>query len=145
MLYRFGHADALNGLRTQRITPLRAPIEFATLRRHCLGVLQQRATPTTRALQLVRLTEEPVPQRRYDDQTLAKIGSVSTAVKCECPHHLAELIQALAAFETYSSQCENRNPQDAALHAYLSTTSAQARALIEDALAHVIEAEGLNV
>ena len=66
-------------------------------------------------------------------------------MNCECPRHLAELITGLVAFERYSSECENRNLKDAALHAYLHATASHARNLIEDALAHVIDVEDIQV
>ena len=62
---------------------------------------------------------------------------------CECPAHLVDLVISLSAFEVYSAQCENRNPEDAALHADLHRTTAQARALMEQALTQVATAEGL--
>ena len=48
------------------------------------------------------------------------------------------------AFEIYSSQCANRDDEDAALHRYLHQTTAQARSLIEIALERVAEAEGID-
>ena len=85
-----------------------------------------------------------ISPRRYSNETLAKLARLSTTVKCECPKHLAELITDLVAFERYSSECENRHLKDAALHAYLHATASRARNLIEDALAHVIEVEGIQ-
>jgi len=66
-------------------------------------------------------------------------------VRCECPHHLVQLVSNLAAFETYSQECENRNADDAALHAFLHAATAHARATLESALARVIEAEGIEL
>ena len=43
----------------------------------------------------------------------------------------------LRAFEAYTERCENDNPQDAALHRSLWRSTAQARALIEEAIATV--------
>ena len=51
----------------------------------------------------------------------------------------------LVAFESYSAECENRSSEDAALHAYLHATTAQARAMLEDALTRVVEAEGIEL
>jgi hypothetical protein len=67
-----------------------------------------------------------------------------SAVECECPQHLAQLVTDLSAFEIYSAKCANRDDDDAALHRYLHQTTAQARALIEAALLQVAEAEGLS-
>ncbi len=86
----------------------------------------------------------PIAPRQFSQQQLAKLASASTAIDCECPHHLAHLVSDLSAFEIYSAGCANRNEDDAALHRYLHQTTAQARALIEIALKRVAEAEGLD-
>jgi hypothetical protein len=106
-------------------------------------------------MQLLATAQEPgyseagvnlsVSPRRYSNETLAKLALVSGTVKCECPKHLAELINALVAFERYSTECENRNLQDAAMHGYLHATASHARKLIEDALAHLVEVEGIEL
>ena len=69
---------------------------------------------------------------------------MSRSVECECPEHVVTLIGSLAAFESYSANCKNRNPTDAALHAYLHRITAHARALMEEALENVAEIEGLT-
>ena len=83
--------------------------------------------------------------RRFDNKTLAEITMASVALHCECPHHLAELLVRLGSFETYSEECESRNPADAELHHYLSQITGSARALLETALARVVEAEGISL
>ncbi|HNK32267.1 MAG TPA: hypothetical protein PK403_08325, partial [Plasticicumulans sp.] len=95
--------------------------------------------------QPVDLTPSPdgIPQRRYDTDTLERIAASTPTLACECPHHLVDLVAGLSAFEDYSAQCENRSPEDAALHHWLRATTAQARALMEEALTRVAGAEGL--
>ena len=83
--------------------------------------------------------------RQFDNETLAAIATASTAVHCECPHHLVELIRSLVAFEKYSTECKNNSPKDAELHGLLEATTAKARSLMETALAHVVEAEGVQI
>jgi len=85
------------------------------------------------------------PLRKYDDQTLAKIAAISPTINCECPHHLAELLSDLTAFEKYSKECESRNAEDQAMHAYLNKTASHARYIIEDALTFVLEFENIKV
>ncbi|NNF15460.1 MAG: MerR family transcriptional regulator, partial [Gammaproteobacteria bacterium] len=75
---------------------------------------------------------------------LGRLAAVQSTVECECPHHLVELVDSLTVFEEYSAHCESRNNEDAALHAYLHRITAQARALIEEALDRVVQAEGLD-
>ncbi len=93
----------------------------------------------------------PLPQvgapapRRFDSKTLAEIATTSVSLNCECPHHLADLLVRLGGFETYSAECENRNPADAKLHQYLNQIVGSARTLLETALAHVVEVEGITL
>ena len=87
---------------------------------------------------------EPIPARRFSSAQLTTPGRASTEIDCECPHHLAQLVGDLTAFEIYSASCENRDDQDAALHRYLHQTTARARALIEEALERVAIAEGID-
>jgi MerR family transcriptional regulator, light-induced transcriptional regulator len=86
---------------------------------------------------------EAAPPRRWTDAALAEFVSRSPTIACECPRHVAELLVQLSHFESYSAECENRSPADAALHHYLRETAAQARAQFEQALAHVAQIEGL--
>ncbi len=139
VLYGFGRAESVRRLDTSRLTPLRAPVEPAELRRWCLAGTAGAAAPLP---VMPSLVEPPAP-RRFDSETLARLAGVSTTVRCECPHHLVHLVYALTAFEEYSAQCESRSPEDAALHAYLYRTTAKARWMMEEALARVVEAEGL--
>jgi hypothetical protein len=66
-------------------------------------------------------------------------------VECECPHHLAGILEALNNFENYSALCENRNEPDAKIHAYLHRMTAHARATMEDALKVLVEFEDFEV
>ena len=70
---------------------------------------------------------------------------MTTAVDCECPHHLVTLIRSLNAFETYSVDCESRSPADAALHSQLAAETGRARQIVESALQAVIDSEGINL
>lgn len=145
VIYRFSARDALTRLPQSRCTLLHAPLEPGALRNLCLS-LRTQAKVTRDSIEQDRYEEMKThaPPRRYDDETLARIATFSPTIKCECPHHLAELLSSLAAFETYSSECENRNQQDAELHAYLSRATSHARHKIEDALEMVLEIENIK-
>ena len=82
-----------------------------------------------------------IPARKYSDETLSHVASISTNMLCECPRHVAELIAQLAGFEQYSQECLNKSDEDAHLHAYLHAISGSARALFERALEMVAEHE----
>ncbi len=83
------------------------------------------------------------PPRRFSDEDLAAIAEIPSAVACECPRHVAELVTQLAGFEQYSADCSSRTPADAALHRHLSHLAGAARARFEQALARIMAAEGL--
>ena len=86
-----------------------------------------------------------IPPRKYDEATLTRVAGISSAVLCECPRHVAELIAQLASFEQYSQECLNNGTDDARLHAYLSAVSGSARALFEQALERVAAHEGIDL
>jgi DNA-binding transcriptional MerR regulator len=83
--------------------------------------------------------------RRFDNSTLARLAHLSSAIACECPKHLAELIVHLSAFEEYSDECLSRSPADALLHRHLGDTANRAVRMLEDALAEVARQEGWDV
>jgi MerR family transcriptional regulator, light-induced transcriptional regulator len=86
---------------------------------------------------------EPLPPRRWDTTALADFARQPSAVACECPRHVAELLVQLMHFEAYSAECAHRSAADAALHAQLQLLAARARVHIETALDCVALHEGL--
>jgi hypothetical protein len=124
--------------------PIRAPIDLGEFRRRCLA-LHARASGAAQTPAEVGIDiSGPLPARRFDEATLARIAAASVSVRCECPQHMVDLISSLVAFESYSAECEVRNVDDAALHALLHAASAHARALLEQGLARVVEADDIG-
>jgi DNA-binding transcriptional MerR regulator len=138
VVYGFGSRDAQDQARQAGITLVRAPVTATALREACrvAGMTAPAALP---------LAEAEVPPRRFDTETLGRLAEVSTRLRCECPHHLSDLVLRLCAFEAYSLDCENRTEQDAALHAHLYQATAEARAIMEAALARLVEVEGIEL
>jgi DNA-binding transcriptional MerR regulator len=132
--YGFGPRHVEQELRAMGCHLMHAPLDISQLE-SLLGMPPSVETPQTGA----------VAPRRFDSKTLAEIALASVALNCECPHHLAELVARLGNFETYSAECENRSPADAELHRHLAQVSGSARALLETALARVVEAEGISL
>lgn len=145
VVYRFANKKVLEKIRHKRIVLLRAPVETQTVIRHCDAILRQILTTSKLSSFALPDMAEPIPKRSYDDEKLARIANISSTIKCECPQHLADLIIALTAFETYSVQCEDQSDKDAALHNYLYKMTAQARHTMETALAHLLEVEQIEV
>jgi hypothetical protein len=89
------------------------------------------------------LTQQTISPPRFGDAALTQFAGLSSAMACECPSHLAELLLQVSCFETYSGECANRSEADAQLHAYLQQVAGTARMLFEKALEQVAIAEGL--
>jgi len=152
LIYQFAREDTIQPLDIKRITALRAPVESAEIQLACIADIQlalrsgragvQEEAPP--APKVVRPTGE-IPRRIFSDEQLVRIGQVSAVVKCECPQHLANLLSSLVAFEKYSERCEDKNQDDAVIHAYLHRTTAQAREGMEIALLEVLTQEGIVI
>ena len=150
-VYNFATTRDVERLRDGGIVPLRAPVGIDELRAAIVSAYEAPGLSKTPK----RAPEPPiaegdwalngvVPPRRFSQAQLAALANVSSDIECECPHHLAELVGDLTAFEIYSANCASRDDEDAALHRYLHQTTAQARVLIEKALQRLAEAEGLR-
>ncbi len=85
------------------------------------------------------------PRQRFSMEELARIASLSPGLQCECPNHIATILMDISAFERYSSECVDSDPESAALHAELGAISARARGLFEDALVAVAAADGISL
>lgn len=143
LVYNFASRGTIERLASRRILARRAPVDPEELCGLCLGHrVDAPAAPAERPE--VDLAQ-PICPRRFKDADLLRIATTSTSVRCECPRHLVGLVQALNAFETYSEECEVRNAEDAALHAYLHAVTAHARATMEAALTRVVAAEGIEI
>ena len=139
VVYGFGAESATQRLRDAGCRLQRAPLADIDLR----GLVDE-AIAGLRASDCA--AAPPVagePARRFDDAALAQLAAASSAVACECPRHLTELVQQLAHFETYSAECVQRSPADAVLHADLMQVAGTARAMMEAALVRLAEAEGI--
>lgn len=139
--YRFGPAAVVSALRARGHAALHSPLDLAELERFCRDAIHFGPTPARPAAP--KAPGDTVPARRFDDRSLAQIAQASTALYCECPRHVVELLFTLGTFERYSAECVNRSPADAVLHRYLERVAGTARALFEDALVLVARSEGL--
>ena len=150
LVYSFGRTRDIDLATDSRVHVLRAPVNVDEVR----AAVMRAFAPSAPARQTVQPQAEtpasdwdfsgPVAPRRFNNLQLATLARASTSIDCECPHHLAQLVGDLSAFEVYSDNCANRDEEDAALHRYLHQTTAQARALVEAALERVAAAEGID-
>lgn len=137
--YGFGAQRVEQELRALGCRLAHAPLEIEQLESLCRAPPAGFQTGKPAALAPI----DPAATRRFDNKALAEISMTSVKLKCECPHHLCELLVRLGNFETYSAECESSTPADAALHHYLKNITGSARAMLEVALVRVAEAEGL--
>ena len=151
LVYGFGRTADIERLRNAGIVLLRAPAAVDEARTAVVSTYETSASAAaSRRVQKPAAVDSDwtinavIEPRRFTQEQLATLANVSSTIECECPHHLADLVADLTAFEIYSANCANRNDDDAALHRYLHQTTAQARVLIEKALERVAEAEGLS-
>ena len=152
VLYKFATSQDVDRAKDAGLIVVRAPADVDHIRALLLRAASENVTYGARRSDeagdaKAKGFDEPgdVPPRIYTQHQLARLSKITSAIDCECPHHLASLVTDLTAFEIYSSQCANRNEDDAALHRYLHHTTAQARAAIETALKKVVEIEELDI
>jgi len=92
-----------------------------------------------------RTSTEAIPQRRFSDEVLSRTASMSQALKCECPQHIADLITKISSLEEYTLACQITSPADQNLHEELRVVASNARVLFEGALEQIADAEGLDL
>lgn len=136
-LYSFLRRQDLEAL-SNVSRPLRGPVTLARLRSQMLSVIVRHMLDDDPKAALPPITATPP---RFSSAQLARLMEIPSAVDCECPNHLSELVSSLHAFEAYAKRCENKNPADAKLHAELAQFTGHARAVMERALERVIEHE----
>ena len=161
--YRFAQrALVTKHAASERIRVLQGPVSLNLLRAHIFLFTLDDALPPKRSAgnipaaastpvtgdTPVSSAPPPVPMMkpaRYTPEQLGRLMEISSAVQCECPNHLAQLVTGLQAFESYSRQCENRNDQDREIHGLLYRQTAAARALMEEALAALVKHERIQL
>ncbi len=143
IVYGFASRATLKRLDREGLTAVRAPLDTTHLARVCLMSLN--LVPPEVSDGVEKLLMRPIPPRQYTEAQLAQVAGMDSAIKCECPHHLAGLLMSLNAFERYSLDCESADARDAATHAMLYAAAAQCRHLLENALQHVLERENLTI
>jgi MerR family transcriptional regulator, light-induced transcriptional regulator len=141
VIYGFGSRQALKDLGAAGVVCLRAPADLSEVASACRNAV--RATLVSALAAGEPVTMKAIPPRQFRPEQLAHFANLVPKITCECPHHLVDLINSLSAFETYSQECQNRNPEDAEIHTYLHQVAGHSRAMFERALQRVVEFEGI--
>ena len=145
VLYGFGSQQEINQLQCPQVSAIRASIDVYELARLCMDRTGGDSKNIVALENATVYLEDSIPTRRYSSKQLDSLARVTSSIQCECPKHISDLIKNLVAFEIYSAECENKNDDDMRLHAYLHATTAQARAILEDALTHIIRHENIKI
>ena len=150
-VYGFSRSRDSDKLRDSGVFLVRAPVTIDEAVEAILRAAESAARPRPARLvsrkeqssASISLDDGTIEPRRFSQQELSALARQSSAIDCECPQHLADLVGALSAFEIYSANCVSRSEADQALHRYLHRTTASARSLLEQALERVAREEGL--
>jgi hypothetical protein len=146
-LYSFLRRSELDAV-AKHGRPVKSPASLTRLRSQMLGVLVKNLFGKADAAQRERGRPNATgtnPKPRFSRAQLGKLIEIQSAVQCECPNHVGELVAGLMAFEAYAEACENQNPKDAQVHRMLAGETGKARLIMEDALSALIEHEGIEI
>jgi DNA-binding transcriptional MerR regulator len=145
VIYAFSPSNIVSQLQRYGLHTLRAPVALEHIWQQC-QLSQTRQIDWQPPEWNPRVaSSEPVPPKRFTSNQLFQLSQVTTSLECECPNHMAGVIEQLAAFEDYSARCEVTTKQDAAIHGYLHQMTARARWLMEVALEKLAEVEGISI
>ena len=137
--YRFARQQDVSYLRTLGVRTLKAPLNRIELH----TMLSDLANPQHRSAKILPMHR--APSRQFTDTALSKAANLTSSIDCECPHHMAELIKSLVAFEQYSAQCQNKDKASEDLHRHIYMRTAEAREIMETLLQSVLEQEGVDL
>lgn len=143
--YDFGRRKFLRDLQASTgARLLQSPVSLDMLRAHLAPFIvlhSLRAGAPVQAKEATVMSDAP----RYTREQLGRLMEIQSAVQCECPNHVAQIVEKLQAFEAYSRDCQNRDDQDAKVHASLYAFSTVARREMEKALALLVEHEKIDL
>ncbi|WP_088892879.1 hypothetical protein [Leptolyngbya ohadii] len=77
------------------------------------------------------------------DEQLIAICEYAEVISCKCPAYLAGLLQQVKDFRSYTTDCANFSPEDAATHAWLGDRASQMEAFLIQTIFELMEREGL--
>jgi DNA-binding transcriptional MerR regulator len=145
VIYAFSPSNIVSQLQRYGLHTLRAPVALEHIWQQCQLSQTKQTDWHPPEWNPKVASNEPIPAKRLTRDQLIYMSDVTTSLECECPHHMAGVIEQLSAFEDYSARCEVATKQDAALHGYLHQMTARARWLMEVALERLAETEGISI
>ncbi len=144
VVYWFGNPAHIEALKSWQIEVLRAPAEPSALKQLLARSVAERDTALRSAMSHAAGFDTPRPPR-YSRETLASMAMAKARASCGCQRNLVDVVLSLRALEEYLDNCENRSPEDRALHRALWNKVGEARSSIEDAIEHFAAVEGIEL
>jgi DNA-binding transcriptional MerR regulator len=138
VIFNYGTKKFILELEDAGVVCLKGSVAAAQIYRACRSI-----KPTLSTSKLAPNQNATSP--RFTTEQLSRIAALTSKIACECPNHLAELIINLSAFEKYSSECANRNQEDAQLHSQLNQAAGASRYILEESLVRLMEIEGIEI
>ena len=138
VIFNYGTKKFILELENAGVVCLKGSVASAEIYRACRSI--KPTLPISRPA-----LNQTVTSPRFTNAQLSRVAALTSKIACECPNHLAELIINLTAFEKYSSECANRNEEDAQLHSQLNQAAGASRLILEESLIRLMEIEGIEV
>ena len=145
IIYAFSPSNIVSQLQRYGLHTLRAPVALEHIWQQCQLSQSRTVDWQPPPWDPKVASDDPIPPKRFSRDQLVHLSNVTTSIACECPHHMATVIEQLSAFEDYSARCEVATKQDAAIHGYLHQMTARARWIMELALEKLAEVENIDV
>lgn len=164
--YTYARRALIRTLQNARTRVVQAPLSLSLLRAH-LGALLIREAIKPGAIAPPAPEPKPAPRRttqeqqtstaemlsqlsvplppRFTPAQLGRLTEIASSVQCECPNQLARIVTTLRAFEDYSKDCENKDDEDARMHALLYRKTGAARSVMEEALVALMRHERIEL
>ena len=140
VLYNYAQSQCLLALSRSGVQLKRDPLSHEEL---SSWIQELSSSPVP--MPLAPEAQVAVQDQRFDQDALAYMMTLSTAIKCECPKHLAELLSQINAFAQYCQECLSQSPQDQMLHANLLLVAQSTRTMYENALETILEHEKITL
>jgi len=147
VLYRFAKREVVEKIAEIGGRPVKAPVSLRALRTQMMSIIVRDIFKKgDGAPEPPEFLPGPTPPpREFTSAQLGALQEIASAVDCECPNHLSDILQRLNAFEDYSKKCENKDDKDAQVHHLLYVHTGQARHLMEEALRVLVKYEGFTI
>jgi hypothetical protein len=148
VVYRFGTRSDVDALRCGNVDVLRVPSELAGLEKAITRLADYnspRFSVTDRQNRAAPQHGAVVNPPRFSRESLATLATAQTEGQCGCHRNLVDIFLSLTALEDYLGGCENRSPEDERLHIDLRRMVGHSREVIEDAIEHFAEVEGIQL